>query len=232
MASKGHGRQLPEGYEEYRSPGVRRCWARAKATGNQCTQPAAVGQNVCRFHGGASKKAKDAGARRVTEEKAAALVATYGLKIETTATEALLDEVQWTAGHVAWLRGRVQEIESAADLAGTSDGDNSDGPCAKPNALVWGVTKKKTGGDDFGTTEEAAPNIWLKLYQQERTHLVKVCAEAIKAGIEERRIKLAEQQGALVARVIKAILGDLQLTPEQESRVPEIVPRHLRALAS
>jgi hypothetical protein len=31
--------------------------------------------------------------------------------------------------------------------------------------------------------------------------------------------------------VIRAVLGDLDLTPEQQARVPEVVPRHLRAVA-
>lgn len=177
-------------------------------------------QTVCGLHGGKSPQALRGAAERAAERRAAAMVETYGRKIKTTATEALLDEVQWTAGHVAWLRERVQEIE---EYSSNSDGENP---------LVWGVTRRKEGGEDRGVTEEAAPSIWLKLYQQERTHLVKVCAEAIKAGIEERRVRLAEQQGALVAQAIRAILDDLHLTPDQTARVSEVVPRHLRALAS
>ncbi|ELP67676.1 hypothetical protein STRTUCAR8_08559 [Streptomyces turgidiscabies Car8] len=215
-------RALPDGFDEFRTDGRRRCWARSKKTHGQCGGMALTGQNICFFHGGNAPQSLKAGEQRVAEEKARALVATYGRKIETTATEALLDEVQWTAGHVAWLRERVQEIESDAVVA-TSD---------REHPLVWGVTREKSGGEDRGTTEEAAPNIWLKLYQQERTHLVRVCAEAIKAGIEERRVRLAESQGALVAQAIRAILADLNLTGAQQQLVSEVVPRHLRALAS
>jgi hypothetical protein len=222
MAKTGYGRELPEGFEEFRADGKRRCWGRSKKTGKQCGVMAMTGQNVCNRHGGSAPQSIRAGENRAAEERARKLVETYGRKIETTATEALLDEVQWTAGHVAWLRERVQEIESEAMTAGAD----------REHPLVWGVTREKSGGEDRGTTEEAAPSIWLKLYQQERTHLVKVCAEAIKAGIEERRVRLAEAQGALIAQAIRAILGDLQLTPEQQARVPEVVPRHLRALAS
>lgn len=236
MARKDPERSLPEGFEAVRKNGAPRCWARAKGTGEQCSQPAASGQNVCRYHGGAAPQAIAKAQKRVAERKAATLVATYGLKIETTPTQALLDEVQWTAGHVAWLRERVQEIESNA-LAASVNAEDSDeaeaGPGdSSPHPLVWGVTKRKTGGEDRGVTEEAAPNIWLKLYQQERAHLAKVCSEAIRAGIEERRVKLAESQGALVAHAIRAILADLGLTVEQQARVSEVVPRHLRALAS
>jgi hypothetical protein len=209
-------------FEEFTPDGNRRCQRRSKNRGGQCGAIAMRGQDVCRFHGGSSPRARAKAQERIAEEKARGLMATYGRKIETTATEALLDEVQWTAGHVVWLRERVQEIEAATAVAGTD----------REHPLVWGVTREKSGGEDRGTTEEAVPNVWLKLYQQERSHLVSVCAHAIKAGIEERRIQLAEQQGALVAQAIRKILGELQLTPEQQARVPEIVPRHLRALAS
>lgn len=222
MPAKGYGRQIPEGFEEFRSDGRRRCWGRSKNTGSQCNANAMTGQNVCRFHGGAAPHSRKAAEKRVAEERVRRFVETYGRKIETTATEALLDEVQWTAGHVTWLRERVQEIESEAVVAAAD----------REHPLVWGVTKEKSGGEDRGTTEEAAPNVWLKLYQQERSHLVKVCEVAIRAGIEERRVRLAEAQGALIAQAIRAILGELQLTPDQQARVPDIVPRHLRALAS
>ena len=58
-----------------------------------------------------------------------------------------------------------------------------------------------------------------------------VAKEAINCGIEERRVRLAEQQGAMLAGAIKAILGDLDLSPEQAAKVSVVVPRHLRAVA-
>lgn len=206
-------------------PDERRCTANYSPTnregkgGQRCTGWAMKYQSVCGIHGGKSKQARAGAEKRRSEERARKLVETYGRKVTTTASEALLDEVQWTAGHVSWLRERVQEIEAGAD----ADGEN---------ALVWSKVRRKTGGEDWGETEEATANVWLKLYQAERSHLVKVCAEAIKAGIEERRVRLAEQQGALVAQVIQAILGDLNLSKEQQERIPEVVPRHLRALSA
>lgn len=186
------------------------CGAAARSSGEPCKQPVVPGTNRCRFHGGAAKQVRAKGQQRIAEQKAREAMETYGRKIETTAVEALLDEVQWTAGHVAWLRQRVAELEQ--------------------QEVVWGTTQIKTGGDDGGHTEAAEPNVWLKLYQQERTHLLKVCSEAIRCGIEERRVKLAEAQGLILVQVIKSILGDLDLSVEQQAKVTDIVPRHLRAV--
>jgi hypothetical protein len=150
------------------------------------------------------------------EEAARRLVVTYGLPRDISPGDALLEEVQATAGHVAWLRAKVAELEDAD--------------------LVWGVTEESdqqaTEFPGVNTTRAAKPNVWLDLYRQERKHLVDVCKAALAAGIEERRVKLAEQQGALVAGVIRAILGDLDLTADQQAKVSEVVPRHLRAVSA
>jgi hypothetical protein len=58
-----------------------------------------------------------------------------------------------------------------------------------------------------------------------------VTKAAISAGIEERRVRIAEAQGALVASVIRAILGDLDLSDEQQQKAAASVPRRLRAIA-
>lgn len=179
-------------------------------TGGPCKKPCRPGE-VCTSHGGRAPQVRAAATRRREHAAATEQVRTLGLQVDISPTDALLQEVQWTAGHVHWLRGKVQELE---------DTD-----------LVWGETKVKDGGDDRGTTEEAKPSVWYQLYAAERDHLVKVCAAAIKAGVEERRVRLAESQGDLVAVVIRRILDDLHLSPQQIELVPIVVPNHLREIA-
>lgn len=161
---------------------------------------------------------------------------TYGRKLDITATQALHDEVCWTAGHVQWLRQCVQAIESKAaadDVWGRTEDSESSGPDEFRNhPLVWGLTKVKVGGEDEGETFEASASVWLQLYWKEREHLVKVSTAAVKAGLDERMVKLAENQGKLVADMLRAVLGDLELTEEQHARALEVVPRHLRALSA
>lgn len=143
---------------------------------------------------------------------------TYGLPREIDPADALLEEVYRTAGHVAWLEHQVRALS--------------------PEELVWGVSeeaeKKATEFEGTDTTRKATPNVWVVLYREERKHLVDVCATAIKVGIEERRVRLAESQGALIAGVIRAVLEDPELGLDRHQREVGrgVASRHLRVLAS
>ena len=75
----------------------------------------------------------------------------------------------------------------------------------------------------------ARPSVWLELYQKERTHLVAVCATALKCGIAERQVKLAEQHGRLIAEVIRGVLSDLGVAEEPD--VGKVVRRHLKLVS-
>lgn len=189
----------------------KRCVATNKESGERCRATHKPGGKVCRKHGGEAPQARAKAEKRAAIEKVKAMVATYGLPIEITPERAILEEVHRTAGHVAWLEQQIRNLDA--------------------DDLIWGVTKVKEGGDDRGTTEEAAAHAFLKLYQAERSHLAKVCADAIRCGIEARQVKLAEQQGAMVAQAIRAILDDLKLTAAQRAMVATVVPQHLRELA-
>lgn len=72
--------------------------------------------------------------------------------------------------------------------------------------------------------------MWVELYAEERKHLVEVCGAALKAGVEERQVQLAEAQGQLIEGFIRAVLADLHLTSAQEALVPVVVPRRLREI--
>lgn len=200
----------------------RQCTATSKRSGERCKKWAIKGAKTCLAHGSGSKKARAAAARRVEEEKAnrqaQKAVELLGIQRDISPSEALLEEVRWTAGHVDWLRDRVKELER--------------------QQLVWGKTKEKTatgGEEDEGSgvevTEASVPSVWYTLYERERAHLVAVCTAALRAGVEERRVRLAEAQGEQVAAVIRAILDDLGLTVEQQRLVATVVPTRLRLLA-
>jgi ribosome maturation protein Sdo1 len=49
------------------------------------------------------------------------------------------------------------------------------------------------------------------MYQEERKHLLAVSKTCIAAGIEERRIRLAESQGQIIANVLREVLTKLNV---------------------
>lgn len=161
--------------------------------------------NVCSSHGGASPNAKKARQKAAQTELAAAAVVTFGLPRTIDPHTALLEEVHRTAGHVAYLGEIVAQLEPTY-------GENN-------TSLLAPI------GDSQSGLIRVGASIWVQMYQAERAHLVRVCAEAIKCGIAERQVKLAEEQGALIAQVLRGVIADLGLADDE--RVPAIVRRHL-----
>ncbi|WP_091320205.1 hypothetical protein [Geodermatophilus ruber] len=188
--------------------------ARSKQSGEQCKRAPIVGGMVCSMHGGKAPRVRAEAERRERQATLHAAAVTYGLPVEVSPTQALVDEIQWTAGHVAWLRERIQEL--------------------KQQELTWGRTEYREGagekGQEWKSVERAGANVLLDLYERERKHLVAVMTAALSAGIEERRVRLAQEQGRLVADALRGALTDLghDLT---DPGVLRIVSTRLRALA-
>lgn len=197
--------------------GKPKCTSKSKRTGKRCKRDPAIGLDKCAIHCGLSKAQRDEiAARFLAEQKARKAVETYGLPRDISPTDALLEEVRYSAGHVAWLRAKVAELE-AADL-------------------VWGMTEQvDKGATEFAgvdTTHAATVNVWLDLYFRERKHLLDLTKTAISVGIEERRVRLAEAQGALMNDVIRRILARLSLSADQSALLPVVVPEELRRAAA
>ncbi len=163
-----------------------------------------VGIGRCKLHGGNMPTH----VKRAQLVQAVQAVETYGLPREVLPFDALLEELQRTAGHVAWLGAQVRGME----------GDHLVGPVGESGLDL------KTGTEHHPGYE---PSVWLKLYQAERKHLTDVAATCIKCGIAERQVRIAEQQGQLLAEVIAAILKDLKV-PADKAR--PIVRKHLTAV--
>lgn len=167
-----------------------RCGATARS-GAPCRRYAGHGTSHpgigrCRFHGGSTPNH----VKHAKREIARRAVVTYGLPRDVEPHVALTEELHRTAGHVAWLGDRVRELE--------------------PQQLHGPVV----GGT--GSIPRAEAHIWMRLYCEERDRLVDVARTCIAAGVEERRVRVTEEQGAQLAEVIRGLLCDLgiSLTPE------------------
>lgn len=172
---------------------------RKTRSGAPCQAWPVEGSDVCRMHGGGAPQVKAAAARRLELAAAERAAATYGLPLNVAPLDALLGELHRTAGHVAWLGTLVAELEQ--------------GQLTQFNV--------QTGG--------SSPSVWVNLYQHERAHLAKVARDCLSAGVEERQVRIAEEQGRLVAHVIRRIIAALGLNPAAPE-VREVVYRELAAL--
>lgn len=180
--------------------GGRLCGA-VKADGSTCTLPAGyntdhLGYGTCYGHFGRTPAGQEAAAN----EQASELMQFYGVPIDVTPGEVLMQEVRRTAGHVAFLGAEIAKWEY------------------DPNNFKAGPNEDLLG--------------WIKLYQAERTHLMKVAKAALDAGVQEREISLAENVGRQLADTIDRILMKLVLTDDQKRLIPLVVPHELRQLMS
>lgn len=183
-----------------------KCNARKRNGGGRCQQPAGFGTDHsgyghCKWHTGNTPSGIDFAERQMIEHRIQA--DTYGARRDVGPHEALLEEVQRTAGHVDWLRQKIAHMEE--------------------NSLVQDTVKD-------GRKLDA----WVAMYQEERKILISVCNTAIRCGVAERQVKLAEEQGKLIAMMLmKFIQSDvLGLTPEQRANAMPLARNLLLELPS
>ena len=94
-----------------------RCSAKSKRTGDQCGQHVVDGFTVCKWHGGGTKKAKEAAARRVEEAQAVQILEKQGVTPLKHPVEELLELGAEARSMQRVLKDRVGDPEFA-DLAG------------------------------------------------------------------------------------------------------------------
>lgn len=181
----------------------RRCQAKSKRSQEQCKAWAIVGLTVCRMHG-ANADARAAAQKRQDRAFAEKALRTYGEPVAVDPLDALLAELHRTAGHVAWLALLIGDLEH---------GVNDEG-------------RLRSGLKQYNAETGERPSVWIQLYQSERAHLARVASDCLKANIDERRVKLAEDQGRLVADVITRIVTSLG-HDTADPGVREVVRREL-----
>lgn len=200
------------------------CRAHNARTGEMCHAYPVPGGTVCVTHGGVTQQrgalVQNELRRRDMEYATSMLGVT---NFDVTPEEALLQVVRESAANVAFFRARVQA------LVGSQDIDDPNHP------LIWGTTQivstgaSATPGDD--ETTAAGINIWYEMYRQEREHLLKASTAALRAGIAERRVRLAELGAEVIVGRIRQILNALGLTPDQVREADRVVPLQIAMLA-
>lgn len=195
-----------------------KCQATSKKRGDQCKNYPVRGLRVCLRHSGGSKKARAAATRNLEQEKLTRVARRLGTPhTDLDPAQALLDLVASKAGEVEWLRHQVELLETDSDL-------------------WWGETKvvgkdNPEFGEQYERTEEARQHIVYTLLHKAEDQLARYAAETLKAGVDERQVRLAEATGAQFEAVLTSLLTAIQATPEQMQTAATEIPRILRNLA-
>lgn len=185
----------------------RRCTATSSRTGERCKRQAILGGTVCASHGGRAPQVQRAAARRLALGEAIAELHQLGHPIDVEPADAMLAMVQEAAGNVAFLRARVQELdqltresrELEAALAVLGGGGKESVEIAqRAPAGIYGQVDPRNW--------KAERHVVVAMYDDERERLVRWAKACRDAGVDERRVQLAEDQGRQLAAVLRATL--------------------------
>jgi hypothetical protein len=64
------------------------------------------------------------------------------------------------------------------------------------------------------------------------TDLLASAKMAVDAGVAERQVANAERLGDLIGELLRRVFGEIQLTAEQQDRMPSVLRRHLTVIAA
>lgn len=183
------------------------CTKKSKRSDSRCHAFAVRGTPVCYTHAGKKTELVKAQGSAM-EEALSAWVAEPGRTVVTPA-EAVMAMLQMSWARVHVYAGLLRDqVESAGG----------------------GPQDSRAGLVAVAPTGETIRGLAL-LEAAERDRCVKYAKAAHDMGIADREIRLAEQQGVLIAGAISQILDQLELTAAQRSKVPTVVPTVLRGIA-
>lgn len=175
--------------------------------GSQCKLDAITGGQVCWRHGGKAPQVRARAAVR-------AELQSWGLDAPTVDPgETLLRLVSQAAARAQRYATELESlVEESPELR---------------DALVAETWIPTENAGSYKAGEYIRGLVVLEA--QERERCANWAAKAIAAGLAERTVRIAERQGALIAEVLRAVMGDpeLGLTVEQRRAMPSVARRHL-----
>lgn len=187
-----------------------KCWGISKRSEQQCRKAPLHGSRYCRNHAG-NGQARAAAAVR-------AELAKWTLGTDN------IDPAKTLLQLLSQSKTRVEQYATRlAQLVDEHGGDLAEAMVDESYVMSESGALQKVGEYIRGLAT---------LEAQERDRCANFARLAIGAGIAERQVRLAEQQGALMATFMRAVLGDpaLALSAEQRAAIPAVMNRHLAAL--
>lgn len=153
-------------------------------------------------------------------------------ELDLTPAEAVIGmyKMAWVRAH--YYAGLLEEqvLEAQTERDDTGEGLGGYGDLGEGAGLIGHTYAAAMDVGIYASGERVRGLV--ELEQAERDRVVKFAKAAHDMGIADREIRLAEQQGALLASAVKKILAGLNLSVEQQELVPQLVPTVLRAVTA
>ena len=146
------------------------------------------------MHGGSAPQVKAAAARRVALGEVEREAVRLGWSLDVDPLDALTEVVREAAANVAAFRSAVEQLGlRVAEDGGVAVPDGRDGRA------------------------EARPHVLVVMYAEWLDRLARFAKLALDAGVDERRVRLAEMEGRVLAAVVEAAVDACHPTLEERS---------------
>lgn len=169
-----------------------------RSDGEPCQAFAMFGAEVCRVHGGKAPQVQRKARERVIEGKALAVAEKYAAGTVDLGNP--LDALLKLTG----------EIVNFKDF------------------MARRVEELRSEEWRYGGLGGEQLRAEVAVYERAMDRAGRFLVDVNRLNLEERRVRLAEREGELLAGVIRAILDRLDLTPPQRALVGTVVPEELR----
>lgn len=195
---------------------------RTKGRG-KCHGPAIKGTDSCTRHSGRKLSVLKARGAAVITAWSAEGEPQDGKRVDPGVAALGMLQQAWirAAAYGELLRRQVALDEPTLD----PNGFNPDGAVQADGLIGFRYGAAGKDGHIYAVSEEARALV--KLEAEERDRVVRYAKTAHDMGISDRVIGLAEKWGDLVVGRIMIVIGELDLTPEQQAKVPELIQAHL-----
>src|SRR2546425_1251564 len=189
-----------------------------------CRHPAGYktshpGSGRCYLHGGASPM----GEIHAERERAGLELRAMGRPIDIDPHEAILLCIRMAAGELGYATSRVNQLKGSQLLV-------------RQEEELERPMREGTAGESpsLRVTEvrrlQLQLNIWVRIRHDAMDRLTRYSAAALRSGLEERLVKVAEIQGKLLADAVQSILRELGVADRPET--PAVVRKHLLQIVS
>lgn len=189
-----------------------------------CKKPPIAGHHVCRTHGGALKKTQKAAQERLALMSAEGEIATLMRECdipEQHPIDGLLEVVRVSGSMMRLLTIKVGELKEDPQVN---------------EILVEGyrgelTTKKVSTEDGFwalNTNSEMVPHTYVGLLKVWSERYERACKTALEAGIEERRIQLAEDTSETFFSALTKAIESTGLEPSVRAALTAALAAELR----